>query len=160
MQGENRWGFDPAAAKKALAESKYGSADKLPPIKLTFSDSPRNRTRYEWLAAKWKEVLGVDIKLDPVEPTTYTALTKDVKTAPLVFILGWCADYPDPQNWLSVYWKTGAFGERIGYSNKELDELMDQADVELDPAKRMELYADGAEAADWTACRWRSRGTT
>ena len=34
-----------------------------------------------------------------------------------MFILGWCADYPDPQNWLSVYWKTGAFGERIGYSN-------------------------------------------
>ncbi len=91
--------------------------------------------------AKWKEVLGVDMKLDPVEPTTYTALTKDIKTAPLAFILGWCADYPDPQNWLSVYWKTGAFGERIGYSNKDFDKLVDQADVELDPAKRMELYA-------------------
>ncbi len=25
-------------------------------IKLTFSDTPRNRTRNEWLAAKWKEV--------------------------------------------------------------------------------------------------------
>lgn len=137
---EKRWGYDPAAAKKALSESKYGSADKLPPIKLTFSDSPRNRTRYEWLAAKWKEVLGVNITLDPVEATTYTALTKDIKTAPLAFILGWCADYPDPQNWLSVYWKTGAFGERIGYSNKEFDKLVDQADVELDPAKRMDLY--------------------
>ncbi len=138
---ENRWGFDPAAAKKALSESKYGSADKLPPIKLTFSDTPRNRTRYEWLAAKWKEVLGVAVTLDPVESTTYTALTKDVKTAPLAFILGWCADYPDPQNWLSVYWKTGAFGERIGYSNKDFDKMVDQADVELDPAKRMATYA-------------------
>ncbi len=29
---ENRWGFNVDAAKKALAESKYGSADKLPPI--------------------------------------------------------------------------------------------------------------------------------
>ncbi len=151
---EKRWGFDPAAAKKALAESKYGSVDKLPPIKLTFSDSPRNRTRYEWLAAKWKEVLGVTVTLDPVESTTYTALTKDIKTAPLAFILGWCADYPDPQNWLSVYWKTGAFGERIGYSNKDFDALVDKADVELDPAKRMELYAqaqrlltDGAPVA-------------
>jgi oligopeptide transport system substrate-binding protein len=139
---ENRWGFDPAAAKKALSESKYGSVDKLPPIKLTFSDTRRNRTRNEWLAAKWKEHLGVDLKLDPVEATTYTALTKDIKTAPQTFILGWCADYPDPQNWLSVYWKTGAFGERIGYSNKKLDALMDQADVETDPTKRMKLYAD------------------
>ena len=75
-----------------------------------------------------------------MEPTTYTALTKDIKTAPLVFILGWCADYPDPQNWLSVYWKTGAFGERIGYSNKDFDTLVDKADVETDPAKRMDLY--------------------
>ncbi len=139
---EKRWGFDPAAAKAALAASKYGSADKLPPIKATFSDSPRNRTRNEWLVAKWKEVLGVNITLDPVEATTYTALTKDIKTAPQMFILGWCADYPDPQNWMSVYWKTGAFGERIGYSNKDLDKMMDSADVENDPAKRMQLYLD------------------
>lgn len=141
QEGEKRYGFDPAAAKKALSESKYGSADKLPPITLTFSDTPRNRTRNEWLQKKWKEVLGVDIKLNPVDPTTYTALTKDSKTAPQVYILGWCADYPDPQNWLSVYWKTGAFGERIRYSNKELDKILAEADSTIDPKKRMELYA-------------------
>jgi oligopeptide transport system substrate-binding protein len=139
---EKRWGFDVAAAKKALSESKYVTADKLPPIRLTFSDSPRNRTRYEWLAAQWKANLGVSVTLDPVEATTYTALTKDIKTAPQAYILGWCADYPDPQNWLSVYWKTGAFGERIGYSNKDLDAMMDKADVETNPETRMKLYAD------------------
>jgi oligopeptide transport system substrate-binding protein len=57
-----------------------------------------------------------------------------------MFILGWCADYPDPQNWLSVYWKTGAFGERIGYSNAEFDALVDEADVSTDPERRMDLY--------------------
>ena len=145
---ENRWGFDPEAAKQAIADSTYGSVENLPPITMTFSDTPRNRTRNEWLAAKFKEVLGVDVTLDPVESTTYTALTKDINTAPQMFILGWCADYPDPQNWLSVYWKTGAFGERIGYSNPDLDALLVQADTELDPAKRAELYAAGADHAD------------
>jgi oligopeptide transport system substrate-binding protein len=139
-ENETRWGYDLNAAKAALAKSKYGSADKLPPITLTFSDTPRNRTRNEWLAKKWKEGLGVDIKLNPVESTTYTALTKDKATAPQVYILGWCADYPDPQNWLSVYWKTGAFGQRIGYSNKELDKILTQADTTVDPKTRMELY--------------------
>ncbi len=159
QEGETRWGYDPEAAKQALAESTYGSRRGLPPIELTFSDSPRNRTRYEWLAAKWKEVLGVEISLNPVESTTYTALTKDIETAPLAFILGWCADYPDPQNWLSVYWKTGAFGERIGYSNPEFDALVDQADKELDPAKRMELYQQAQDL--WSrAPRWPSPGTT
>ena len=84
----------------------------------------------------------MDVKLDPVEPTTFTSLTKDIKTAPQMFLLGWCADYPDEQNWLSVYWKTGGFGERIAYSNAEFDKLVNAADVELDPAKRTQLYAD------------------
>lgn len=139
-ENETRWGYDLNAAKAALAKSKYGSVDKLPPITLTFSDTPRNRTRNEWLAKKWKEGLGVDVKLNPVEATTYTALTKDKATTPQVYILGWCADYPDPQNWLSVYWKTGAFGQRIGYSNKELDKILTQADTTVDSKARMELY--------------------
>ena len=144
-EDETRWPFDPEAAKAALAASSYGSVDKLPEITLTFSDTPRNRTRNEWLAAQWKDVLGVDAKLNPVESTTYTALTKDIATAPQTFILGWCADYPDPQNWLSVYWKTGGFGERIGYSNPDFDALVNQADTTTDPAKRAELYAQAQD---------------
>ena len=165
---ERRWGYDPEAARAALAASSYGSVDKLPPITATIGDTPRNRTRWEWLIAKWKEVLGVDIKLDPVEVTTWTALTKDVNTAPQMFIQSWCADYPDPQNWLSVYWKTGASSANIGYSNPEFDALVDEADSTVDPAKRAKLYAhaqtlltDGAAVAfawnrqnDYMVKRW------
>jgi len=147
---ENRWGFDPAAAQAALAESGYtvengalldptGTAIEMID---TFSDTPRNRVRHEWLVAKIKEVLGVEISLNPVESTTYTAMTKDITTAPQMFILGWCADYPDPQNWLSVYWKTGAFGERIGYSNPDLDAKLVEADSTVDPEARMPIYAE------------------
>ncbi len=147
QEGETRWGYDPEAALQAIADSSYGSVANLPEIEVTFGDSPRNRTRHEWLVAKWKEVFGDDLKitLNPVESTTYTALTKDIATTPLVYRLGWCADYPDPQNWLSVYWKTGAFGQRIGYSNPEFDALVDAADVELDPVKRADLYAQAQD---------------
>jgi oligopeptide transport system substrate-binding protein len=152
QEGETRFGFDADKAMQTLTDAGYtvdngqlmkgGTAF---PLEFTFSDSPRNRTRYEWLAAKYKEILGVDIPLNPVEATTYTNLTKDVNTAPQFFILGWCADYPDPQNWLSVYWKTGAFGERIGFSNTEMDDLMTQADGELDAEQRAELYAQAQD---------------
>jgi oligopeptide transport system substrate-binding protein len=140
---EKRWGYDPAAAKKAIEESTYKSVDKLPEITISFSDSPRNRTRFEWLANKYKEVFGptLKVKLNPVEATAYTALTKDIKTAPQMFLLGWCADYPHQQNWLSVYWMTGAFGERIGYSNKDLDALMKKADSTVDQTAAADLYA-------------------
>lgn len=145
-EGETRWAYDPEGALQAIAESSYGSVENLPPIVDTFGDTPRNRIRNEWLVSKWKEVLGVDIELNPVESTTYTALSKDVETAPQMFIMGWCADYPDPQNWLSIYWNTNTwFADRIGFSDLELDALMDEADVTVDQATRMALYAQAQD---------------
>jgi oligopeptide transport system substrate-binding protein len=139
---ETRWAYNPVSATQAISDSSYGSIAALPPITLTFSSSARNQMRNEWLANQWRAVLGVSLTLNSVDPTTYTELTKDVKTAPQTYILGWCADYPDPQNWLSVYWKTGAFAARIGYSNPTLDALMREADAETDPLRRAQLYAD------------------
>ena len=141
-EGETRGAYDPEKAKALIAESSYGSIDKLPPIVLTFADTPRNRTRNEWLAARFQEVFeGIKVELKPVEPTAYTAAQKDKKSGLQMFLGGWCADYPDQQNWLSVYWKsTTTFAQRAGYESKDFDALIDQADVEGDPAKRTELY--------------------
>ncbi len=77
-----------------------------------------------------------------MEPTTATALQKDKATFPLVTIGGWCSDYPDPQNWISVYWTSTGFAERYSYSNPKVDALAAQADVERDPAKRVKMYQD------------------
>ncbi len=140
-EDEDRWAFDPDAAVEALEASSYGSADKLPDVVLTYADTPRNRVRYEWLAAQWQDVLGVTIELNPVEPTTYTALTKDIDTAPQLFILGWCADYPDPRNWLSDYWMTGAQATNmVGYTNPEIDALLQEADQLVDRDAADKLY--------------------
>jgi oligopeptide transport system substrate-binding protein len=140
--------FDPERAKQALADSTFGGADALNALglKLTFGDSPRNRTRSEFLAANYKDVLGVDITLDPIDTTVFTAITKDPATFPLLARQGWCADYPDQQNWLSVYWKsTTTFAQRQGYVNPEFDALVAQADQELDTAKRADLYAQAQQ---------------
>jgi oligopeptide transport system substrate-binding protein len=157
---ERRWGYDPEKAVQTLTDAGYSVVDGqlIGPdgaaieITETFSDTPRNRTRFEWLVAKYKEVLGIDIALNPVESTTYTALTKDVNTAPQMFILGWCADYPDPQNWLSVYWKSSSsFASRIGYASTDLDTLLNQADSTIDPTERMQYYADAQKMLTDTA---------
>jgi oligopeptide transport system substrate-binding protein len=138
---EDRWQYDVEKAKATIAESTYGSFESLPEITLTFSGTSRNIPRFEWLANQWTTNLGVKVKLDPVESTTYTALTKERETLPQVFYLGWCADYADPQNWLSVYWMTtSAFAQRYGFSNPEMDALMQEADATLDPVKRADLY--------------------
>jgi len=137
---EARYAYDPDRALQMLAESSYGSAENLPEVVMSFSDTSRNQMRYGWLAAHWGEVFGREIGLNPVEPGTFYGLFGDIETTPQAYISGWCADYPDPQNWLSTYWRTGAFASSIGYSNPGLDELMAAADAEFDPERRMELY--------------------
>lgn len=137
--------FDPEAARAALAAAseEFNSPEKLNALglKMAFGDTARNRVRSEWLVANYKKHLGVDIALDPVDTTTYTAIQKDPNTFPLLSRGGWCADYPDPQNWLSVYWRSDTtFASRPGYKNEEFDKLVNEADSTIDPVKRMELY--------------------
>jgi oligopeptide transport system substrate-binding protein len=142
-EGETRFKYDAEKAKALIAESTYKSVAGLPPIILTFGDTPRNRTRNEWLAARFKEVFGDELKVElkPVEPTAFTAAQKNRDSELQMFLGGWCADYPDPQNWLSVYWEgKTTFANRIGFKNDDFDKLIAQADVEGDPAKRAELY--------------------
>ena len=139
---EKSWPFDAAAAKKTLADAGFPDGKGLPEIKLTFSSSARNKVRFEWIANQIKQNLGIDVVLDPVDPTAYTALVKEPETTPQMFFLGWCADFPDPQNWLTAVFKTGGSASaRITWSNKEFDGLVTQADTEADAAKRAELYA-------------------
>ena len=47
-----------AAAGYTIEDGQLTKGCTAIPIELTFSDTPRNRTRYEWLAAKWKEDPG------------------------------------------------------------------------------------------------------
>ncbi|MCS7255623.1 MAG: peptide ABC transporter substrate-binding protein [Thermomicrobium sp.] len=140
--GTDKYGFDPAKAKQALAESSYGGPDKLPEIKLTYnSDDPAARPRMEWIAGQYRDILGVNITLEPVDGKTLVAMRKDPSTYPQMTLAGWIQDYPDPQNWLSVYWKCDAtFAQRFGYCNQEFDRIVTQADQELDQQKRIELY--------------------
>ncbi len=142
------YGYDPEAAKAALAESSYGSAEALPEITMYFnSNDSANTARAEWVAGQYKEILGVNITLAPTEGTALTALRKDPTTFPqMLLVSGWIQDYPDPQNWLSVYWKCDAvFAQRFGYCNEELDAILNQADTLTDQDARLALYEKAGE---------------
>jgi oligopeptide transport system substrate-binding protein len=142
-EASDQWPFDATKAKATLAEAGFPNGEGLPEIKLTYSASARNKVRFEWVANQIKQNLGIDAVLDPVDPTAYTGLTKDIATTPQLFILGWCADFPDPQTWLTAVFKTGGSASaRLGFSNEEFDKLVSEADVSQDPAKREQLYSD------------------
>ena len=57
-----------------------------------------------------------------------------------LYSFGWCADYPDPENFADVLFHTGAQQNMGHYSNQQLDALLDQARVEQDVQRRIALY--------------------
>ncbi len=128
--------FDKTAAAKLLSESSFAGKDELKTIKFTYSTSARNKTRVEWVQSQWKTNLGIEVALDPVDRTTFSSLVKKAETTPQLFTLGWCADYPDQQDWLTTVFISTSTVTRTGYKNDEFDKIVREADKEKDATKR------------------------
>lgn len=141
------YAFDPEKAKQALAESTYGGPEGLPAIEYYFnSDDPANTARAEWVAGQYLTILGVELTLVPTEGSALSEMRGENASYPQMSIYNWYQDYPDPQNWLSIYWKCDtSYAQNIGYCNEELDTVLDQADAELDEATRRQLYEQGGQ---------------
>ena len=54
--------------------------------------------------------------------------------------MAWQADYPDPQDFLDILFHSDSETNHGGYSNPEVDSVLEDARVEPDVQKRMELY--------------------
>jgi len=132
--------FDVAAAKASLASSSFAGKPELTGIKFTYSSSAAAKTRVEWAQQQWKTNLGIDVTLDPVDRTTYTQLVKKPETTPALFLLGWCADYPDQQDWLTTVFVSNSTVTHVGWKNTQYDTLVRTADKEPDAKKRDDGY--------------------
>jgi oligopeptide transport system substrate-binding protein len=144
----DQYAFDPEAAVQALAESSYGGPEGLPEIKLYYNSDVTGRgEQVEWVAGQYRDILGVELTIEPTDGTTLVALRKDSTTHPqLLFVGGWIQDYPDPQNWLSVYYTCAStFAERVGYCNEEFDQLTRLGDTTIDPEERLTHYEQAGQ---------------
>ncbi|MEE9600588.1 MAG: ABC transporter substrate-binding protein, partial [Thermoplasmata archaeon] len=65
--------------------------------------------------------------------------------------IGWGADYPDPHNFAHPFMRSGAgaFAAWFSYENATVDQWIDDAGSETDPAVREQLYFDIQEANFW-----------
>ncbi|MBE3068558.1 MAG: peptide ABC transporter substrate-binding protein, partial [Chloroflexi bacterium] len=132
--------YDPGQARQLLDESKYGGPQGLPPI--VFTDAGIGNSAGASVAAMaqmWQQNLGVTITIENLEPDKYYDLLYSGQHGQL-FSGGWCADYPDPENFADVLFHTGAQQNIGNYSNPALDTVLDQARVEQDVTKRIQLY--------------------
>lgn len=129
-------------AKGWLAEAGYPDAKGFPTITLMYNTSEGHKKIAEAIAAMWKSALGIDIKVENQEWKVYlNTISKKtaVEEMPHVWRLGWCADYPDENNWVKEVFAPSARND-IRWNNQEFQKIVDEAEVSPDPAKRKELY--------------------
>lgn len=131
--------YDIDKAKSLIANSKYKSVTEFPPIQITVSGWGGDiSTSLGAIIQDWRENLGVDITVRQIEPEIFLYyLPEEVDE---MFMIGWVADYPDPQDFLENLFYTGASYNTGNYSNNTVDELLDQAAIEPDHTTRMNLY--------------------
>ncbi|MGZ9225898.1 MAG: peptide ABC transporter substrate-binding protein, partial [Anaerolineales bacterium] len=83
--------------------------------------------------------LGVTITVENLEPNYFLDQINSGNHGQLISG-GWCADYPDPENFADVLFHSGSTQNNGGYSNTELDTLLEAARVEQDVMKRIIMY--------------------
>ncbi|HXF84272.1 MAG TPA: peptide ABC transporter substrate-binding protein [Anaerolineales bacterium] len=130
--------YDPEQARELLSQSKYGG--NLPPIVYTDAGiGSYISADVAALAEMWEQNLGVTITIENLEPNFYLDRIYSNHHGQL-FSGGWCADYPDPENFADVLFHSQSEQNTGGYSNPELDALLEAARVEQDVAKRIAMY--------------------
>lgn len=138
--------YDPVKAKQLLDEylkEKNLTADKLT-ITLLYNTSELGKNRAEATQQMWKDNLGINVQLVTVETKIFYSTRKQAQQN--VFRSSWVQDYPDANNFLMEVFGPGTSYSGVmkwdsGDNYTKFVDLLKQAAVEKDPAKRMDLYA-------------------
>ena len=127
-------------ARQLLAQSKFGGPSGLPAIVFTNAGvGSYIGADVAAMAEMWEQNLGVAVTVENLEPNYYYDQINSGNHGQL-FSGGWCADYPDPENFADTLFHTGSPQNNGGYSNEKLDAILESARVEPDVNKRIAMY--------------------
>ncbi|MCA9883443.1 MAG: peptide ABC transporter substrate-binding protein [Anaerolineae bacterium] len=134
--------FDPEHGRELLATAGYPDGVGLPQITLTYPTGRNFELTIEWLQDQLLNNLGIAVRLESMESTSYYSLFNDPSRIPQLWFSGYSQRFPDPQNWLSAIFHSDAGLFPTGWNNERFDALTQQADAEQNPDHRSELYEE------------------
>lgn len=132
--------YDPEAAKELLAEAGYPDG-----FAIDFYSSEARIPYATILQAQLKENLNIDVNLHSQEWGTYSETVSSGKAG--MNLGGWSWG-PDPYFYLNKLFHSdeiGALGNGKGYSNPEVDTLLEQAQAETNQETRYDLYQEALD---------------
>ncbi len=132
-------GYDLEQAAALLSQAGYSNTTAFPSV--VFSAPGEGCNVASWLTAilwGWNQDLDVPCEVVQLESEAYFyRLDEELGD---MFLFGWVADYPDPQNFLEVLFHSDSVNNYANYSNPQVDALLEQAAVEQDTSTRFDLY--------------------
>lgn len=139
-------------ARALLSEAGFPNGQGFPEVTLNLNaGGGRNELVAEAIQEMISKGLGIKIKMQVLEWPQHQELLESGK-APF-FRLGWIADYPEPENFLNLFYgknipKTGpSFINSTRFNNPKFDALFEKALEELDDTKRYNLYLEAEQIA-------------
>jgi peptide/nickel transport system substrate-binding protein len=127
--------YNPQLAKKLMQEAGINSTNS-PAIKLLTIPIYSDIASY---IARQLEEIGLNVQVDVVQKSLLLEMTSSSRA--LFFRGSWIADYPDAENYLSVFYsKNPAPPNYTRYKNPEFDALFEKAIAETNDSLRYELY--------------------
>ncbi|MFA5629165.1 MAG: peptide ABC transporter substrate-binding protein [Dehalococcoidales bacterium] len=144
--------FDKEQALLLINDSIYGDVANLPEIVITSGGyGGRISTVLEAVINEWQINLGVTVSVRQLEPQVFLYSLAEEKDN--VFLWGWSADYPHPQNFLQILFYGGSEGNYGQYVSNDVDNLLRLAAVEQDINQSLKLYAEAEQILiDDAAC--------
>ena len=132
--------YDGEKAKQLVQQYKNSTGDNTP--KITLSTNASYIDIGEFLQREWQKI-GLQVTVDISPPST---LRQAISTGKVSFFrASWIADYPDAENYLSLFYSRNFAPEGPNYthfSNKQFDRLYELASKEVDNDKRYKLYEE------------------
>jgi peptide/nickel transport system substrate-binding protein len=138
--------FNIEKAKELMAKAGYPNGAGFPRVDLYVNASEGSGIHKLAKAVVFslKQNLGVDINIKLVN---IEEREKGLRSGEVIFWRsGWVADYPDPENFLNLFYGGNIASGDINvnpfnYKNDDFDRLFEKALAETDEEKRMELLA-------------------
>jgi oligopeptide transport system substrate-binding protein len=131
--------YDVQRARELLAEAGYPGGRGLRRLSILFNTESTHGDIATMIHRQWQQQLGVDVDLEGVEVKVFGARvhTHDF----MISRAGWFGDYYDPSTFTDKY-VTNGDNNNAGWSNKDYDRLLGEAELEIDPQKRLGILSE------------------